>query len=36
MISKKDLGVKTLLFSTPVMTVGTYDTKGKSNALNDR
>jgi flavin reductase (DIM6/NTAB) family NADH-FMN oxidoreductase RutF len=31
---KKSLGAKTLLFPTPVLLVGTYDTEGKPNLMN--
>ena len=30
---KKDIGPKTLLFPTPVLVVGTYDSNGKPNAM---
>lgn len=31
---KKSLGAKTILYPTPVLIVGTYDKKGKPNAMN--
>ncbi len=31
---RKDLGVKTLLYPQPVLIIGTYDSKGKANAMN--